>query len=311
VSSGFGMTFGSTGWKLPFNLAVLFHILVLSSALIIPEYLDKKPIIPEFLTVDLVNISAPLPAPVVKTAPQTQKHPSKPIVSKPKPKLTKPKKTAPIAPVIPEKVSAAPEPVPVKAISIKPIKRKIKKKIKPDTSAADARKARDAKLKKQQAIERRRQQLLQEAQRAKALADAEQAAANDAVNALRKLLLTDAAVVASTLPTDNSPTSRTGGGSSNIIESQYQSTIFSSLHEHWALPEIKPWNPDLTAVVVIHIAKNGRIISHSFEKRSGDRIFDQFVSKTIREANPLPAIPAAMRVQQYSIGLRFKPGRIQ
>ncbi|MBN4067948.1 TonB C-terminal domain-containing protein [Desulfotalea psychrophila] len=166
-------------------------------------------------------------------------------------------------------------------------------------------------MKRQQEIELREQQLLQEAQRTKALADAEQAAANDAVNALRKMLITDSELAASTLQTNSAPTQRTGGGSSNIIESQYQSTIFSSLHEHWALPEIKPWDPDLTAVVVIHIAKNGRIISHRFEKRSGDRVFDQFVGRTIQEANPLPAIPSAMRVQQYSIGLRFKPGQIQ
>ncbi|MBN4067947.1 hypothetical protein JYU06_00270 [Desulfotalea psychrophila] len=68
--------------------------------LIIPQYLDKKPIIQEYLTVDLVNISAPLPAPVVKTASQTQKSPVKPIVSKPDPK-----KTVSIAPVIPEKIT--------------------------------------------------------------------------------------------------------------------------------------------------------------------------------------------------------------
>ncbi len=305
MSAVFGMTSGVTGWKLPFNLAVLFHLFVLTAMLIIPQYLDKKPIIQEYLTVDLVNISAPLPAPVVKTASQTQKSPVKPIVSKPDPK-----KTVSIAPVIPEKITP-PVAAPVKAISIKPIKRKIKKTIRPDTTVADAIKARDAKLKRQQEIELREQQLLQEAQRTKALADAEQAAANDAVNALRKMLITDSELAASTLQTNSAPTQRTGGGSSNIIESQYQSTIFSSLHEHWALPEIKPWDPDLTAVVVIHIAKNGRIISHRFEKRSGDRVFDQFVGRTIQEANPLPAIPSAMRVQQYSIGLRFKPGQIQ
>jgi colicin import membrane protein len=305
------MTSGATGWKLPINLAVLFHILIFSSALIIPKYIDKKPIIQEYLTVDLVNISAPLPAPVVKTAPQTQKPPVQPIVSKPEPKLTEPEKTVPIAPVIPEKIASS-VPDSVTAISIKPIKRKIKKTIPPDTTVADALKARDAKLKKQQKFERRQQQLLQEAQRTKALADAEQAATNDAVNALRKMLLTDSELVASTLQATSTPTQRTGGGSSNIIESQYQATIFSSLHEHWALPEIKSWDPDLTAVVVINIAPNGRIISHRFEKKSGDRLFDQFVVRTIQEADPLPAIPSAMGVQQqYTIGLRFKPGQIQ
>jgi colicin import membrane protein len=307
----FGMNSGVTGWKLPFNLALLFHVFILSSALVIPKYLHKKPNLPEFLTVDLVNISAPLPEPVVKSVPKTSAPPAKPIVSKPKPKISKPKKTAPIAPVVPEVVIPTPVPAPVKAISIKPIKRKIKKKIKPDTRVADARKAREAKLRKEQTLERQRQQLLEEAQRKKALADAEEVAANDAVKALKQMLQTESEVVASTAQASPTPTPRTGGGSNNIVESQYQAAIFSSLHEHWALPEIKPWNPELTAVVVIHIALDGRIISHSFEKRSGDRVFDQFVSRTIQEATPLPAIPPAMHVQQYSIGLRFKPGKIQ
>ena len=310
-----GLTSGTPSWKLPFNLAVLFHILVLSSAIIVPKFLEKKVIIPEFLSVDLVNIAAPLPPPVVKTAPQTPASPvkpAKPAVSKPKPKIVEAKKTAPIAPV----VAVEPAPVPVKAISISPIKRKIKKKIIPDTSAADAKRAREALARKTQAQERQRQQekqrqqLLQEARRTKALAEAEEAAAKDAVNALKQMYRADAAAT-STAKVTTASTPRTGGGSNNIIESQYQASIFSSLHEHWALPEIKPWNPDLTAVVVINIAKNGRIINHRFEKRSGDRVFDQFVSRTIQEANPLPAIPAAMRVQQYSIGLRFKPGKIQ
>ena len=69
--------------------------------------------------------------------------------------------------------------------------------------------------------------------------------------------------------------------------------------------------PDLTAVVVITINKNGHIANMFFEKKSGDRIFDQFVTKTIESASPLPPIPPAMKKQRYEIGLRFKPGSIR
>ena len=315
----------SIGWKLPFNLAILFHILVLSSAIIVPKFLEKKIIIPEFLTVDLVNIAAPLTPPVAKTAAQTPVSPVKsvePKVSKPKPKIVEAKKTAPITPVVVEEPETAP--APVKAISIKPIKRKIKKKIIPDTSAADARRARKALAREHLAAEkqrqaqerqrqqllRQRQQLLEEARRAKVLADAEEAAAKAAVNALKQMYQADAAATSAAKVTRPS-SSMAGGGSSNIIESQYQASIFSKLHEHWNVPDIKPWAPGIVSVVIIKIAKNGRIVGHRFEKKSGDRIFDQFVSRTIQEVNPLPAIPAAMRVNQYSIGLRFTPDKIQ
>jgi colicin import membrane protein len=310
------ITSESIGWKLPFNLAILFHILIISSTIIVPKFLEKKIVIPEFLTVDLVNIAAPLPPPATETAKQEPAKPAKtvePVVSKPKPKVVKAKMTVPIAPAATEE----PAPAPVKAISIKPIKRKIKKKIIPDTSAADARRARKALARKhlaaenqRQLLERQRQQLLQEAQRTKALADAEEAAAKDAVNALKQMYRADSAAT-STAKVTRPSNSQAGGGSRNIIESQYQASIFNRLHDHWASPDIKSLNSDLTAIVIIQISKNGQIINHKFKQRSGDRVFDQFVSRAIQESNPLPAIPAAMRVQQYSIGLRFKPGKIQ
>jgi colicin import membrane protein len=293
----------ATGWKLPFNLAVLCHVLILASAIILPKYINKKPVLPEFLTVDLVNIAAPLPS-AVKEVQSTQ--PPTPVTTKVTIQKLKPAqsiKTAPIAPIIEKQTPVTP----AKAISIKPLKRKVKKKLPVDTERKTQRLREAEQKKQQQALERKQQQLLQEAHRQKALAAAEEAAANDAVNALRQMLQADA-VTTTTQRTQPAPA---GGSSSNIIESQYQSSIGGRLMEHWALPEIKPWNPNLSARVIIHIAQNGRIISHSFEKRSGDRVFDQFVTRTIQEANPLPPIPAAMRVSQYSIGLRFKPGQIQ
>ncbi len=302
------ITSESIGWKIPLNLAILFHILVISSAIIVPKFLEKKIIIPEFLTVDLVTVAAPLPPPVAEPAkqrPASLVKTAKPAASKPKPKIVKAKITAPIAPVIAE----TPVPVPVKAISIKPIKRKIKKKILPDTTAADARRERKAEQQRQ-LLEKQRQRLLHEAQRAKALAEAEEAAAKDAVNALKQLYRADSAAISTSRvikPSNN----RTGGNPSNIIERQYQAAINNQLNEHWSSPITNALNSDLSARVVITIAKNGNIIDVQFENRSGDRVFDQFVNRAIQESNPLPPIPPAMHVQQYHIGSRFRPGKIQ
>lgn len=298
----------TTEWKGPFNLALLLHIFVVASALVLPKYLNKKPDFPDFQTVDLINIAEPIATPDTPE-PSVPPPPKKPVAEPQSPKIIEP--TKPAVSISPPVVQEAP-PAPVKAISIKPLKRKLKKKLPPDTTARDNRRAKEAEQKRQQQVlEARRQQLLEEARRQKALADAEEAAANDAINALKQMLHADS-VASSERATQQTPsTPRRTGGSNSVLETQYQASIFSRLQQFWALPEIKQWNPDLEAIVVIQIAKNGRILSHSFEKRSGDRVFDQFVSRTIQEANPLPAIPAALKVQQYTIGLRFKPGRIQ
>lgn len=295
------------GWKLPFNLAVLFHILLLSSALIIPKYIHTRPKLPDFTSVDLVNIADFLPP--VETAAPPSPPPVKATAAPQTPSVETPKpaKAVPIA------ESPAP-PTPARAISIKPLKRKLKKKLPVDNSSQEMEQKRQATerrkaIARQQALEAKSRQLQEEANRQKAIADAEaKLAASEALSALKQSLRADASSVQAK---SMQPRPQRSGGSSSALEAQYFSSIFGHLHQYWSLPEIKQWDPQLTAVVVISIAQNGRIVSHKFEKRSGDRVFDQFVSRTIQEANPLPAIPRALKKQQYTLGLRFKPGKIQ
>lgn len=303
------------GWNLPFTIALILHVIVVASALVLPKYLQKKPILPDFQTVDLINIAEPVapPAPPQPSTPvaQTKVSQTKSTLEPQQTKVVKVNK--PVISTAPEPVDVT-SPTPVKAVSIKPLKRKIKKKLPPDTRERDKRRAKEAEQKRKQLARKlKKQQLLQEARHKKAIADAEEAAANDAIKALKQMLQADDAATSEkeTQQRIQSTAMRAGSSSSSVLETQYQSSIFSRLQQFWALPEIKPWDPDLTAVVVIQIDKSGRILSHSFEKHSGDRVFDQFVSRTIQDANPLPAIPAALKTLQYTIGLRFKPGKIQ
>ncbi|MEN8199266.1 MAG: energy transducer TonB [Thermodesulfobacteriota bacterium] len=282
-------------WKVSFNLALLLHILFLSSALVLPKVLHRKPILPEIYSVDLVNIldspaQSPAPAP---SAPQ----PKAQVKSQPV-KIKAAQKTAPIAPAaVPEAVSTV-----TKAVSLKPLKRKLKKNIPAHDPAQEIRRKKEA--------EQHQRELLAEAKHQKAIADAEaRAAANEALLALRQSLRADA--VTRSAKSTNTSGNRRSSGPSSSLEAQYFARIFSHLHQYWSLPDIKTWSPDLTAVVVVNISQNGRITKHSFESRSGDPVFDRFVSRTIQEANPLPAIPPALKKKQYTIGLRFRPGGIQ
>lgn len=224
-----------------------------------------------------------------------------------KPAAVDAQKTAPIA--LP--TNASQSSTPTQAISIKPFKRKLKKKIPADSSSKTFKKQQDEEQRRQQQLlEQRRQQLLQEAERQRVIAETEaKRAANEAVNALKQSLRENA--VASSTNTAHRPSGGNTGGAASSLEAQYFSRIFSHLHQYWSLPDIKPWSPTITAVVVVNFSKTGRIISHNFEKHSGDKVFDRFVSRTIQDANPLPAIPAALKKNQYTIGLRFRPGGIQ
>jgi TolA protein len=345
-----------SNWKLPFNLAIGLHLVVILCALVLPQFLHQRPILPEVTTIDLVSMGEPAavkepaapPAakPAAKTAakPATKEEtappppPEPPAPPKPA-EIIKPEVIKQIPPPI-EKPIPVPEPVvtpepaappaPAEAISLKPLKQKIKKEVKeiPDKKIEETKARKDelktiaqqlqeeAKkdaaaqaqaqetIKKQRQLAAAREQARQADLEARlAMAEAERAAA-EARNARQNQQRAGSSQSASS---GNSGNTQTMG----VLEQQYYATIMGHVKQYWQPPDVKSWDPNLLAIVSITIAANGQIVSQAFEKESGDKLFDQFVLKTLEAANPLPAPPPALQKQRLEIGLRFKPSGIQ
>ncbi len=287
MSKEYKITYNSENeWKLPFNIAIGFHVLFILGALYLPGIFDAKPEFADIYTVSLISI----PEPVAQPEPAQEEVSAQPI---PTPPVTA-KKVAPIA----ERIEK-PAPVPLKAISIKPLKKKKIKKVKKNT--VDLR---------SKELEKKKREKLAEALRAEEAAEENVRIAQKELDRERNLVKTPSKKTATAPVRKNAAAIKRLGGSSNLIQNQYHAAIFGRLHQFWSLPEYMQKDPDLTAVVVITIKKNGEIANMFFENRSGNKVFDQFVAKTIEAANPLPPIPAAMKKQRYEIGLRFKPGSI-
>jgi len=337
-------------WKLPLSLAVGFHLFVLLGAMVLPGLMRYRPILPEITTIDLVNMAEPAaqnqpatPPAAAKQAAQQETAP--PVPPKPaeiiKPEVNKqvppPVETPPPVPepapvpvpvpaVVPE--PAAP-PIPVEAISIKPLKQKLKKEIKeipPDTRAEDAQIRKDElknitrrlqeearqEAKKEEAAQetiRQQRQLAAAREEARRLDLEARMAAADAKNALREQLR--ASTSTGETRTASSQSTNSNAQNMGILEQQYYATIMGHIQQYWQPPDIKTWDPNLLAVVSITIAGDGQIVRQLFEQESGDRLFDQFVVKTLEAANPLPAPPPALQKQRLEVGLRFKPSGIQ
>jgi colicin import membrane protein len=329
----------NTEWKLPLNLAVGLHVLLVLLTIYMPGIFHTKPIIPENYTVNIVSISESGPkaggAPKQEAAKQ-EPAPKKIEAAKPEVKI-KPveikQPPPPPEPVVKPKVAPVPivSPAPVNAISLKPLKRKIERDVVDDTLINERIRKLELQQKREQEIEQKR---LQETDRKRELenirkqrvAEASRAekAAEDARDAAEELkqLLHSATSVKNTARESTGSQSGSGEGSgentnarssdnTSGAEKLYQAAIYKRLQQFWALPEFKKWDPSLTAVVVITISTDGAITNQYFETRSGDKVFDQFVEKTLHDAVPLPQIPAALRKSQYEIGLRFKPTGIQ
>lgn len=334
------MQMQSNEWKLPLNFAVGLHVMVLLGALFLPGLFKAKPKFADVYTVSLINIAEPVAAPPAAKAPAPSQTPAKaPAASAPPPPpppAAPPmaKKIVPVAEV-PNKVEPAPAPpptpAPVKAISLKPLKQKIVKTVKepepeipPKKNEQDLKKVQKlAEALKQEALKeeaikeetlrkemiKREQTILTERARlAQEALDQERQLMARSNRAQARMAALEGAESAAG-PQSNTPA--VSGSSTNLLESQYQAAIASRLQQFWSIPEHLQKDPNLLATVVITIKIDGEVANMVFESKSGDRLFDQYVSKTIEAANPLPPIPPALKKQRYEIGFRFKPGSIQ
>jgi colicin import membrane protein len=288
----------SNDWKIPLNIAIGVHVLILLGGLYLPGLFKAKPKFADIYTVSIINIAEPVESvPEQEVAAQPESSPAKIV------KAARSKSIAPVAEPQP-----SPAPAPVKSISLKPLKKKkVKTVVKP---------AEDARLKEQ---ERKRRQQLAQALREEELLAEKARLAREALEEERQLLRSQQVVASKLEMPENTAASKgsaaarttiTGGGS-NLIENQYHASILNRLQEYWALPEYLQHDSSLKAVVVITISRDGRIANMVFEQKTANRIFNQFVNTTIAAASPLPPIPPAMKKQRYELGLVFKPGSIQ
>ncbi len=288
--------YSDNDWKLPLNLAIGFHIIIIVGAIYMPDLLKPKPLYKDIYTVDLIN----MPEPVIENPVEIS--PPQPKIIKTLPDKPSVNKAVSIAPPTPQQQPQAP---PAKAISIKPLKRKLKKKVPPAKKTVEK--------KRNIELEKLRRKQLADALKAEQLAtEKAKVAAEEAVEELKQMLQTVNSMKATPAKTSKSTSPLTKrGATTSALENRYLGMFNNRIQQFWALPEYKVWDASLIAIVVVTVNKDGTIANRYFEKRSGDRIFDQFVQKTIQDAVPLPPIPPALKRNRMEIGLRFTPRGIQ
>jgi len=264
------------------------HVLVLLGGLYLPGLFKAKPKFADIYTVSIINIADPGPPAASSPVEATQSAPQ----------AVKPLKSKKIAPIAETEATVA---QPAKSISLKPLKKKKKKKV-------------VAEKKNNEAVKQKRQKLA-EAIRQEELLSEKARLAKMALENERQLLAPVTPQASntqnSTSTTNSQESSGSGGGGGNLIENKYFASITNKLLQYWALPESLENSPDLSAIVVVTINSDGTIANSFFESKSGNRLFDQFVMKTIGVAAPLPPIPAAMKKRRFEVGLVFSPGGIQ
>jgi TonB family protein len=101
-----------------------------------------------------------------------------------------------------------------------------------------------------------------------------------------------------------------GGGSDGTLESYY-AMLWSRIRGQWALPPGILSGDPLEAVIGIAMLRNGAVTAIHFEKRSGNRYFDDSALKAIEKATPFPPLPEGVGGKNLELGVRFHSAELR
>lgn len=102
-----------------------------------------------------------------------------------------------------------------------------------------------------------------------------------------------------------------GGESSQLdpATQKYYMEVMEKVREAWGtFPGLSYKN--LKTEVTIKVRKDGRITDISLDSKSGNRMFDEKVIRTLRSVEPLPPIPGSLNRDALEVPFRFHPGEL-
>jgi TonB family protein len=102
-----------------------------------------------------------------------------------------------------------------------------------------------------------------------------------------------------------SAASPSGDAGTNAQMNPYYALIWSRIKGLWALPPGILPREDLETVIDVTISRSGAVMEIIFEKRSGNRYFDESAMKAIQKASPFPPLPSSVGDTSIQVGIRF------
>lgn len=91
----------------------------------------------------------------------------------------------------------------------------------------------------------------------------------------------------------------------------YYAVLWNRIRSQWALPADLTKGKALEAVVLVRILRSGEIAELDFEKRSGNRYFDDSTLKAVQKASPFPPLPEWIPDRVVEIGIRFHSSELK
>ena len=68
---------------------------------------------------------------------------------------------------------------------------------------------------------------------------------------------------------------------------------------------------NITTIIDVKISRSGALEYLDFEKRSGNRYFDDSALRAVKKSNPFPPLPYWIRDKSIEIGIRFHSAELR
>jgi len=137
----------------------------------------------------------------------------------------------------------------------------------------------------------------------------------EAIDGLRESVAdADASAVGSAEEGISASQGRSGTGGRRALELMdiYKAEIPYHIQRNWVFSEqLAGGRTGLAAWLVIEIRPDGSLRDIWFEKRSGNRYFDEQAFKAIKKSDPLPPLPNGYARPFFNVGLRFTPSGLR
>lgn len=91
----------------------------------------------------------------------------------------------------------------------------------------------------------------------------------------------------------------------NAQTNDYIGAVWSRVKQNWTMPQTLMPEKNITAIISVKISRGGALEYADFEKRSGNRYFDESALRAVKKSSPFPSLPHWVMENSIEIGIRF------
>jgi TonB family protein len=97
----------------------------------------------------------------------------------------------------------------------------------------------------------------------------------------------------------------------NAQAKEYIGVVWSRVKGNWTMPQALMPKENIETIIDVKISRSGALEYVEFEKRSGNRYFDDSALRAVKKSSPFPPLPDWIMDKNIEIGIRFHSAELR